>query len=213
MTFQLPPPPPGESPSSGPERPGAPRRVLHFGRVSRGLMAGGLALGLTAGGYGIAAAATSSSSSSSSGSSGTSTLPAPPKLGPRALRPGRGISGGRIVHGSFTEQTPSGSYETVEVQVGTVQSVSSTSITLKSADGYTHTYAVTSSTIVDAQRDGISSVSTGDTVRLSAETVNGTDTAMSITDTTKIGSSRQSFGFGKASTGASAGTTGLGPVG
>jgi hypothetical protein len=99
------------------------------------------------------------------------------------------------VHGTITTHTPSG-YKTVDVQTGQVTAVSSSSITVKSSDGYTHSYAVTSKTIVDAQAGGISSVEVKDQVSLEATSQNGTDTAVNIVDTTKIGSSRQSFGFG-----------------
>jgi hypothetical protein len=99
------------------------------------------------------------------------------------------------VHGEFTTSTPSG-YKTVEVQAGKVAAVSPTSITVTSPDGYTHTYAVTSSTLVDAQRGGISSVAKGDQVQIVATTVSHKDTATNIADTTKIGASRKGFGFG-----------------
>ena len=106
------------------------------------------------------------------------------------------MMGGNVLHGVYTVKTASGTYQTVETQVGTVNSASSTSITVTSADGYSHTYAVTSSTIVDSQANGIGAVAAKDTVRISAITQSGTDTATSITDVTKIGASRTAFGFG-----------------
>jgi hypothetical protein len=57
---------------------------------------------------------------------------------------------------------------------GKVTAVSNTSITLRSADGYTHTYVVNSSTIVNAQRGGISSIKTGNEV-VARATVSGCD--------------------------------------
>ncbi len=74
--------------------------------------------------------------------------------------------------------------------------VSKSSITVQSADQYRHTYAVTASTMVDAERDGIGSVAQGDQVQVLATKVNGSDTATNIVDTTKIGASRKGFGFG-----------------
>ena len=57
-----------------------------------------------------------------------------------------GLAGaGRVVHGEFTVRTASG-YKTVDEQVGAVTAVSSSQITVKSSDGYTHTYKVVSST-------------------------------------------------------------------
>ncbi len=52
--------------------------------------------------------------------------------------------------------------------------VSSTSITLRSADGYTRSYTVTGSTTVNAQRGGISSIKTGNEVSARATVSGGT---------------------------------------
>lgn len=118
--------------------------------------------------------------------------------------------GGKVLHGVFTVKTPSGTYQTVEEQVGTVTAVSSGSITVKSTDGYSNTYSVSSSTVVDSQAGGINAVAANDTVRVSAAVPkSGTDTATSITDTTKIAASRSGFGFGAptaAPTGTASGT-------
>jgi len=108
---------------------------------------------------------------------------------------GPGGLGGRVVHGEYTVQTPSG-YKTVLEQVGTVVNVSSTSIEVKSTDGYDHTYSVSSTTVVDAQANGIANIAKNDKVRLQAVHQSGKDAATNIIDTTKIGSSRTGFGFG-----------------
>jgi hypothetical protein len=109
---------------------------------------------------------------------------------------GAGFAGfGGAIHGQLTEPKPGGGYQTVDVQRGTATAVSSKSITVKSADGYTATYAVTSSTEVDAQADGIGTVKVGDTVDLVATVSSGTATAASISDTTSIRASRGAFGF------------------
>ena len=81
---------------------------------------------------------------------------------------------------------PGGGYQTVDFQNGKVTAVSSTSVTLRSADGYVHSYAVTSSTIVNAERDGISSVKTGNEVLVQATVSGGTATAASIQDLTLL---------------------------
>lgn len=189
-----------------PEQPEGPvvRRFGRLGRLPRAMMVGGLTVGLAVGGAGIAFAATSGSSTPSTT---TPSKPAPPGPG----HPNRGFRGfgpggplgfgdfgalGRVLHGEYTTQTGTGTYKTVEVQVGKVMAVSKTSITVQSADNYSDTYVVTTTTMVDAQRDGIGSVATGDQVRVLATKVNGTDTATNITDTTKIGASRKGFGFG-----------------
>jgi len=94
---------------------------------------------------------------------------------------GLGLGGG-LVHGQVVIGKPGGGYETVDVQSGKVTAVSSTSITIKSADGYSATYAIASSTIVDAQRDGIGSVKTGNEVSLTATVSGSKATATSVTD-------------------------------
>jgi hypothetical protein len=160
---------------------------------------------LAFGGAGIAFAASSATSSSHiSSSPSTTTVPGPAGKGGKVRGPqglfgrglGKGLGGrGGIVHGEVTVPNGSGGYRTIELQVGKVTSVNTSSIAVTSADGYQHTYAVVPSTIVDAQTGGISSVAGGDQVRLMASTSNGKDTAMDIQDTTKIGNSRKGFGF------------------
>jgi hypothetical protein len=78
-----------------------------------------------------------------------------------------------------------GGYQTIDFQNGKVMAVSSASITLRSVDGYTRSYAVNGSTIVDAQRSGIGSVKTGNQVAVRA-TVSGTATATQITGLTLL---------------------------
>lgn len=184
-----------------------PARRRFLGRVPRAALTAGVAVGLALGGAGIAFAATSSGSSSTT-TPATKPSTNPPRHGARPFGPGFGGPGfggpgvggpgvaGRVVHGQYTVQTPSGTYKTVEVQTGKASKISSTSITLTSADGYSHTYAVDPSTVVDSQRDGIASVANNDQVQLEATTVSGKDTATNIVDTTKVGASRNGFGFG-----------------
>ncbi len=52
-----------------------------------------------------------------------------------------------VVHGEFTAQTKTG-YQVFDAQRGTVTAVSPSSITIRSPDGYTTTYLVTSTTKV-----------------------------------------------------------------
>jgi hypothetical protein len=109
---------------------------------------------------------------------------------------GLGLGGlGGVIHGQVTEPKSGGGYQTVDVQRGTVTAVSSSSITIKSADGYSATYAVSSTTEVNAQAAGIGTVKTGDSVDITATVSGGTATAASIIDETSIRSSRGSFGF------------------
>lgn len=120
----------------------------------------------------------------------------PPKAGPwRMMRPGGmlpfgpagfgpGMLGGLFgaVHGSAVVPKPGGGYQTVAFQNGKVTAVSATSITLHSADGYSHSYQVTSSTMVNAQRDGIGSVKDGNQVIVTATVSGSTGTAVRIID-------------------------------
>ena len=137
-------------PGSGPQ-PGGSRR-------HRRVLAGAaLAAGLAIGGAGVAAAVTSSSHSSTA-AVGTSATVAAHAGGSYHRRAGhRGdVLERRTLHGEFTMRAPgskAGSAITTRVllvQRGSVTAVSSTSITVKSVDGFTATYPVNSSTKVRA---------------------------------------------------------------
>ncbi len=105
----------------------------------------------------------------------------------RAFGLGLGPFGpGGMLHGEFVTTKQGGGYQTVDVQIGKVTAVSSTSITLKSDDGFTNTYAVNSSTVVDANRDGIGSVKTGDNASVFATASGGTATAQQLTDQSNL---------------------------
>ncbi len=188
-----------DHPDSSVTPEGSARPSRRLSRLQRAAIAGGATVGLALGGAGIAFAASSSSPSSS----GSTTPPA--GAAPGAVLPsrgmgwgierlGRGLGLGPLAHGQVTVRNRNGGYTTVDIWVGTVQQVSPTSITVKSADAKTQTFTVNSSTLVDSQRDGISSVSKGDTVRVVGK-LGGTDTAVSIVDMTKVQSSRGHFGF------------------
>jgi hypothetical protein len=194
---------PDEPTPEQPEMPaaGAFRRL---GRLPRAMMVGGLTVGLALGGAGIAFAATSGSSTPSTTTPSKPTSPGPghPNRGFRGFGPGPGgplafggFGGGRVLHGEYTTTKAGGGYLTVDVQVGQATVVSTDWITVKSADGFTQKYAVIPTTVVDAERDGISSVAPGDQVRVVATVANGTATATNIVDTSKIGASRKGFGF------------------
>jgi hypothetical protein len=90
------------------------------------------------------------------------------------------------LHGTVVLPKAGGGTITVEIQNGKVASVSQSSITLKSTDGFTKTYVVTSSTIVDAQREGIGSVKVGDEVWVTATANGGTVSAIRLIDLTQL---------------------------
>src|SRR5262249_15193504 len=116
----------------------------------------------------------------------------PPGGGPFG---GPGALGGLLgaVHGTAVLPKPGGGYQTVAFQNGKVTAVSSTSITLRSADGYSRTYRVTSSTLVNAQRDGIGSVKAGNQVVITATVSGSTATATRIIDVSQLQQRFHSF--------------------
>jgi hypothetical protein len=123
-----------------------------------------------------------------------------------------------VVHGTVTIRSGNG-YKTVDIRTGTVTAVSSTSITVKSADGTVQTFTVTSATVVNSQAAGIGSVANGDEVSVVGTVPSSTSTqqatATNIVDATKIKNSWKSFGFGpppgngSSSSNAPAGTAGV----
>ena len=163
----------------------------------RPLILAGVAVAALVTGAGVAMAATSGSQTSPAAAvspagqavaapvpSGSPPAGWPGMRGPRPGIRGPGFAGGLpgAVHGQFVVQKPGGGYQTIDLQRGAVTAVSTTSITIKSSDGFTRTYQVTSATFVDARRDGISSVKSGHQAMVMA-TVNGsTVTAVRILD-------------------------------
>src|SRR5215831_6781035 len=151
----------------------------------------GVAVAALLAGAGVAMAATSGSPASGAAAvsppGGLAATPSPsarPAF-PRLGRPGGGMGFGApfgAVHGQFVVPKAGGGYQTIDTQRGSVTAVSSTSITIKSADGFTKTYQVISSTNVDAQRDGIGSIKTGHQAAVAATVSGGTATAVSILD-------------------------------
>jgi hypothetical protein len=177
-------------------------------RSRRPLIIAGVAVVALGSGAGVALAATSGSGSPASARAvAASPSPSPP----RPERPGKAFGRGHVrfggpgffrrpaigdaiggpgffgvVHGQVVVPKPGGGYQTVDIQQGTVTAVSGTSITLKSADGFTKTYTVTSSTLVTAQRGGIGSVKVGNKVVVSATQSGAAATATRISDLTLL---------------------------
>jgi hypothetical protein len=184
---------------------------------SRPITVAGVAIAALAGGAGIGFAATHSLASSGTPDTAAvaaAAAPTPSASPPGTQRPGgrgwrgfaRGFPGagfgfggiagvGGVVHGQVTVPKPGGGYQTEDVQTGTVTAVSSGSITVKSADGFTASYVVSSKTLVDAQAAGIGSVKKGDTVSVTATVSGSTATAASVQDQTAIKAGRAAFGF------------------
>ena len=94
------------------------------------------------------------------------------------------------LHGEFTMPAPGGGYQTLAVQTGQVTSVSTSSIALKSEDGFVRTYSVDDNTLVTAGNNGISDVKTGDAVHVVAVVSGGEARAVDIVDATTVQQSR-----------------------
>ena len=90
---------------------------------------------------------------------------------------------GDALHGQVVVAKSGGGTQTILIQKGQVTAVSATSLTVKSSDGFTATYAVTGDTAVDGDKGRISAVAQNADVVVSAVQDGGTDTAQSILDT------------------------------
>jgi hypothetical protein len=138
-------------------------------------------------------------SNADSPSPSPSTSPSAPNSTDPGKPPGPGRHGefgiGGALHGEFVVEKNGGGYETVATQNGQVTAVSKDSITVKSADGYSRTYTVAAETLVNSARDGIASIKTGNTVRVTAVVTNGTATATSVNDGTARDAAGQKWGF------------------
>lgn len=125
--------------------------------------------------------------SSAGGGAGTPAPPGMPGGRGRMFFGGPGLPGG-ILHGQFTINGPNG-YETLQMQNGTVRSITNTSgttwsLVVTSADGTPLTYVVDSGTSIDGGETGVSSIATGDTVRVLAVVSGSTATAKQVEDQT-----------------------------
>jgi hypothetical protein len=129
--------------------------------------------------------------------SASPSAPASPGAPDQGKGPGRHGEFGMMgaLHGEYVVEKDGGGYQTIATQRGEVTAVSKDSITVKSADGYSKTYAVTADTLVNAARDGIDSVKTGNTVNVSAIVADGKATATSVSDGTVREAAGQKWGF------------------
>jgi hypothetical protein len=166
--------------------------------VSAALVLGGLAAGAT----GVALADSPSPTPTVSTPSGTATKAPVPgdRRGPRLGKRPDGLGGfgmlkgaGGALHGELVVPAPGGGYQTVLVQNGKVTAVSKTSITLKSEDGFSATYAVTSETVVNAARDGITTIKKGAQANVMAVRKSGKATALHVGDKSLLKELRREF--------------------
>jgi len=146
--------------------------------AAAGIVGGGAIAGVTYAAVAAPATATPSASSAISAAADGAVAAAQTSPGaqpsPNAAAPGRKAGKGalgrrallnRLEHGEITVRTGSGD-RTLDVQRGAVTAVSPTSITVKSQDGYTHSYAVNQTTRVRSgkARGSIGDVHSGDEV-------------------------------------------------
>ncbi|MGA1501673.1 MAG: hypothetical protein ACO38Z_03565 [Candidatus Nanopelagicales bacterium] len=99
-----------------------------------------------------------------------------PGAGPGQMREGRG---GPLLHSEGVAEDAEGNFITVRMQHGEVTSSTVTSLTVKSADGYTSTYVVDDQTRLEREGDeGAPEV--GDLVHVRATVDAGTATAVGV---------------------------------
>jgi hypothetical protein len=168
------------TPASGPppnRRYGHPLTLV---AIASGALVAGVAGATIATSSSPAPAAAQQAQPSPTPSPGTASPGTPPPgtwhpgSPPRSGGPGRhfafpfgGFFPGGAVHGQFVVPAAGGGYQTEAVQAGKVTAVSGSSITVRSADNYTKTYRVTPAALV-VPGHGISSVKSGDQVRVMA---------------------------------------------
>jgi hypothetical protein len=190
------------------------------GRSRRPLVVAGVAVVALICGASVAYAASgsklvSTTAASAAPSATPSPLPSHPGFrhfggfgGPFGPGSGFGLGLGGVlgaVHGQLVVPKSGGGYQTIDIQSGQVTAVSSSSITLKSADGFIHSYAVTATTLVDAERDGIGSVKVGNQASVLATVSGSAATAVSVTDTTLLRNGHQGSWSGQGSYGSPGG--------
>jgi hypothetical protein len=90
--------------------------------------------------------------------------------------------GHRVLHGDLVVENEDGDAVNVAVQRGEVTAVSSDSLTVKSSDGFTKTWTLTSDTKVHEGRDAaeIADIEVGDNVRVGSGDSGDTDTAARV---------------------------------
>lgn len=139
--------------------------------------AGGPALGGTAEDQAIQALGISDTGQPQAEPAGAGESAAPKQKGHRHPRLRRYVMR-HTLHGDVTVKTKNGT-ATVAVQRGTVQSVTATSVTVKSSDGFTETWTLTGDTKVRADKKAAdrSAVTKGEEIGIAGRQQGKTDTA------------------------------------
>ncbi|BCW10095.1 hypothetical protein NtRootA4_11540 [Arthrobacter sp. NtRootA4] len=110
--------------------------------LRKALLAGGIAVTLTCAG----GAAVWAGTQSPSGTQGPSATPSSSASAEPSQAAPSQTARGQAIHGEHVVKQPDGSYRTVLTQAGTIDSVSGSDITVKSEDGFTQGYAITTDT-------------------------------------------------------------------
>jgi hypothetical protein len=146
-------------------------------RTKGALIAGTAVLAMAGVGGGIAFAANSTPTTTEP----ATTAPSSSAAAAHQHR-ARGLVG-RAEHGQITVRTKTGD-QVLDIQHGQVTSVSATSVTVRSTDGFTATYAISGTSTVRVQKktSTIANVHTGDQVAVAALHTGNTDTIRRIAD-------------------------------
>jgi hypothetical protein len=106
---------------------------------------------------------------------------------------GKGLGGmlggpllGAPLHGSYVVEDPDGGYRTVLTQRGKVTSVSGTSLTVRSADGFEATYRLTDDTSVLSGTDGTDDIAKGADVAVTGLRDGGSPRAVNVVDLSQL---------------------------
>jgi len=108
------------------------------------------------------------------------------------VRPGFLAAHGAL-HGEFVVRDGDDDFQTIAMQRGKATSVSESSITVESEDGYSRSYAITAETLVNSNRDGIDSVEEGELVSVVAVVEGDSATAIRLTDASAHRELREKF--------------------
>ena len=167
-----------------------------------------LAAGLAAGATGVALADNTPTAtgrrrpaSPSADAKGDGARPKLRKGRPRGLQGIGKLMGRGALHGEFVVPDGNGGFRTMVVQRGEVTAVSKTEITVVSEDKFSTTYAVTEDTLVNAARDGITTIKKGAKVNVVATKVGDKATALHIGDQSLRKAMRERMGLDGSATG------------
>lgn len=154
------------------------RKLVIAGAAVAFAAAAGSGVAYAAGGDSAPAASTGGHPGASSSAPQGKTGDKAGKAGKHDKAKGKHDLARRAVHGQFTVKTKDG-YKTILVQRGTVSAASSSSVTVSSADHYTHTYKIGSDTAVriDKQKSSADKLTKGEKVVVTTGPKTGADTA------------------------------------